>query len=99
MMTMKMKVHINESGMLKETRSTALKKMNETMRCTKNCLTNMDPHGTRQDLEYGLVVFVQSYEDPPDLSAFKKPETKKRKELLTEALAGAAVAPAMSGGN
>ena len=33
-----------------------------------------------------------SYEDPPDLPAFKEPETKKCKELLTEALAGAAVA-------
>ena len=59
----------------------------------------MDPHGTRQDLEYGLVVFVQSYEDPPDLSAFKKPKTKKHKDLLTEALAAAAVASAMSGDN
>ena len=40
-----------------------------------------------------------SYEDPPDLPAFKEPETKKRKESLTEALAGAAVAfaSAMSG--
>ena len=33
-----------------------------------------------------------SYKDPPDLLAFKEPETKKRKESLTEALAGAAVA-------
>ena len=42
-----------------------------------------------------------SYEDPPDLPAFKEPETKKRKESLTEALAGATVAfaSAMSGGN
>ena len=59
MMTMKM--HVNESEMLTQTRSTALKKMNETlMRCTKNCLTNMDPHGTRQDLDCGLV-FIQSF--------------------------------------
>lgn len=42
-----------------------------------------------------------SYEDPPDLPAFKEPETKKRKESLTDALAGAAVAfaSAMSGGS
>ena len=42
-----------------------------------------------------------SYEDPPDLPAFKEPETKKPKESLTEALAGAAVAfaSAMSGGS
>ena len=42
-----------------------------------------------------------SYKDPPDLPAFKESETKKHKELLTEALAGAAVAfaSAMFGGN
>ena len=42
-----------------------------------------------------------SYEDPPDLPAFKEPKIKKRKELLTEALAGAAVAfaSAMFGDN
>ena len=103
MMTMKM--HVNESEMLTQTRSTALKKMNETMKCTKNCLTNMDPHGTRQNLRlWARCICTElhsSYEDPPDLPAFKEPETKKRKESLTEALAGAAVAfaSAMSGGN
>ena len=41
-----------------------------------------------------------NYDDPPDLPAFKDPEPKKRKESLTDALAGAAVAfaSAMSGG-
>ena len=41
-----------------------------------------------------------SYDNPPDLPAFKKPETKKRKESLSDALAGAAVAfaSAMTGG-
>ena len=34
----------------------------------------------------------QSYDDPPDLPAFKSPETKKHKESLTEALSGAAEA-------
>lgn len=34
----------------------------------------------------------QSYDDPPDIPAFKGPEPKKRKESITEALTGAAVA-------
>ena len=34
----------------------------------------------------------ESYVDPPDLPAFKAPEPKRRKESLTEALSGAAVA-------
>ena len=33
-----------------------------------------------------------SYDDPPDLPAFKEPESKKRKESLSDALAEAAVA-------
>ena len=42
----------------------------------------------------------KDYEEPPDLPAFKDPEPKKRKESLSDALAGAAVtfATAMSGG-
>ena len=42
-----------------------------------------------------------SYEDPPDLPAFKEPASKKCKKSLTEALAGATVAFAstMPGGN
>ena len=41
----------------------------------------------------------KDYEEPPDLPAFKGPEPKKRKESLSDALAGAAVAfaTAMSG--
>ena len=41
----------------------------------------------------------KDYEEPPDLPAFKDPEPKKRKESLSDALAGAAVAfaTAMSG--
>ena len=34
----------------------------------------------------------KSFEDPPDLPAFKPPEPKRRRESLTEALSGAAVA-------
>ena len=33
-----------------------------------------------------------SYDNPPDLPAFKEPEPKKHKESLSDALAGAAVA-------
>ena len=42
----------------------------------------------------------KDYEEPPDLPAFKDPEPKKRKESLSDALAGAAVAfaTAVSGG-
>ena len=41
----------------------------------------------------------KDFEEPPDLPAFKDPEPKKRKESLSDALAGAAVAfaTAMSG--
>ena len=34
----------------------------------------------------------QSYEEPPDLPAFKEPQPKKRRESLSDALTGAAVA-------
>lgn len=42
-----------------------------------------------------------SYDDPPDLPAFKDPEPKRRKESLSDAPAGAAVAfaSAMTGGS
>lgn len=33
----------------------------------------------------------QSYDNPPDLPAFKGPEPKKRRESLTEVLSGAAI--------
>ena len=60
------------------------------MRCTKTAWQTW--------IHLGL---TKNYEDPPDPPAFKEPETKKRKESLTEALAGVAVAfaSAMSGGN
>ena len=68
----------------------------------------LDKHGSTWDSPrlrlWARCIYAElhsSYEDPPDLPAFKEPETKKRKESLTEALAGAAVAFASgkSGGN
>ena len=97
-----LKMLANESATLIPARNRVLKRMNEmSKRCTKNCLTSMVPHGTYHGLGYGLVEHHTSYENPPDLPAFKTPQPKKHKESLTEALAGAAVAfaSAMSGGS
>ena len=66
----------------------------------------LDKHGSRWDTPR-LRLWARcigsdqhkDYEEPPDLPTFKDPEPKKRKESLSDALAGAAVgfATAMSG--
>ena len=68
----------------------------------------LDKHGSTWDIPrlrlWARCISTEhhtSYENPPDLPAFKTPQPKKHKESLTEALAGAAVAfaSAMSGGS
>ena len=59
----------------------------------------LDRHGSKWDTPrlrlWARCITTQmheSYEDPPDLPAFKAPESKRRRESLSEALSGAAVA-------